>query len=221
MTQASHWTLQTFCLLFLNIGLEATVLTFLLRGRVLSELVMLRIFAAWLLLSDLAVFGVALVATDQHTYWLAYWSAQILSNFLTCLLAAEIATHVMNWKTVALAWCFALVLVLLLATNETVPAVRTEQMLNLSITCEMATGLVLAGLLLFPHTWRQGYCVIVGGIVCNIGPAAYLHSQWLQDRLASFAAVKFGIPLASAVSLGLFALAAADGSRVFDEPRRR
>jgi hypothetical protein len=211
MTHAQSWGWLSAALLLLNISAEVLFLKLVFRRQdPLSRL--LRLYAACLLLFDLCGLIVALCSSGW-LYWHVYWWAAIASNVLLCLVAVQVTAQVLDSRRrFAVAWCSGALVALAVAHVRGLPSGVTAQMLDLSLTADYVAGLILAVLLWFSGLeWPQGCLWATAGVAVMIGGNVVCSLRWLDGYPA---AALYGLPLASLVSMVVFAFGIAP------EPRR-
>jgi hypothetical protein len=176
-----------------------------LTGRRLRPVMtVLPIFGLYAALLNAVLLIVAFRPVPNHSYFLAYWYGNAGENLLSCLLAVEISSVLLeSRKQFMLAWSGGLALLLVLSIGSTLPARSEQALLSASLAADFICGLVLIALLYFetinpPHQVRW----IIAGVLVPAGINAACAIQWLKSSLSP--AIQAALPIGSLAGLLLF-----------------
>lgn len=166
------------------------------------RLMVLPLFGLYQAVMSVLLFAIALQPVPNHNYWLGYWYGSIGENVLLCLLAIELTCNLLPKKQLAMAWCAALALLMVLSVGASMPARTEAKLMNATMAGDFTSGLVLVALLYATGIRiSRPYQFIVAGVLVPAGVHALGTLKWMHGDLAPIAAA--ALPMSSLAGLVL------------------
>lgn len=207
MKLLSLWPWYSFCLLFLNLALEAGTLGTLLFRKSLPRLSLLRVYLAYTVIAGAVGIAAAAVSpAGSSLYWITLSVIEIGYNAVLFLLCAQIVDHLIrrdDVQRVKKVWLFGMpaAFVIAVLANDLSPARCVPAMLTFNAFAAVISGLTVIACYITPdEDWLPGYRGIItaaGFQIVSLALANLVYTIARCPWLDVFA------PLMSAITAGL------------------